>query len=502
MKTKSIKFDQAIGIPLIGILFIVALMTHSGESIKLLTIAMIALNIASCRKEIKNKVVFLTFNFTFFFFLAGRTFIALLLPEVEARAISPIFDIETERMTDILIFISIMVIRLTFTVDQIKIKSEMEQIDNTYYRISVRKYSKIAAYIALIFNLLILAEKTLFVAAYGYEAYYVLFTTKLPLIFTRIAMLYEPLLFLYLCTFPSRKNTFFHLTVYLLVSAASLSYGQRNGLVLGVIFIAIYLSIRDVVTPERKLWLKRRVVMTALVFAVPLVIFLAAFTYYRSEITLPTTSKRELIAGFFVAQGSGIYNLSYAISMKNRFPQWHYYTIGPVIGFVRDNVLTQAIFGTKVMPKASTELALTGYNFSFALAYLVNPGYYARGGGFGSNYIAELWIDFGMIGVVIGGIIYGVIMSRFMYVINRFGPIICAFALAVVMQLVYSPRSGFLGFITPFMSMLTVSTYLLIHVVSKRVAKNRIKGSKRRGDSIRRDDRTANVIQRAEKDIT
>ena len=116
---------------------------------------------------------------------------------------------------------------------------------------------------------------------------------------------------------------------------------------------------------------------------------------------------------------------------------------------------------------ATRELAMNSHHFGMALAYLVNPVNYAQGLAFGSCFIAELWIDFGIIGVVFGGFLYGVLMGRFVPWLRTGNPFVAAFSLAAAMQLIYAPRAPFIGFLSPTLSMVTLAVYLAIHLIAK-----------------------------------
>ena len=472
MRIQKSTLDQIIGIPLIVVLFLIFLHNNWIDGARLLTLALLALNVSSCRHAQKEKIIFLVFNLTFFFFLSGRTLIELMFPEIEARAFRPLFDLETQRLTDVLVFTSILTIRVAFSLAfRPTAYIARKHVPNAYLR-ALRRWSTNCIWVLIPFNVIVIAERISFVAGYGYEASYVTFTSTLPLIFIRIASLYEPLLFLYLATFPARRSTNLHLLVYVAISSASLGYGQRNGFVLGILFAIIYLALRDILTPSPRPWLPRENQLLVAFMAVVLVPFLAMFTYIRSQTELDLTSFGELVALFFVSQGSAVFNLSYAIDVQDAFPPGKLYSAGPVIAFLQDNIISQTLFGTTIYTKASPELALNSHNFSFALAYLVNPYYYENGGGFGSNFIAELWVDFGITGVISGSVVYGILMARFVPWLLQMTPFFSAFAFAGAMQVVYAPRAEFLGFLSPAMSMMTIAVYLVIHMGAKKITRD------------------------------
>jgi oligosaccharide repeat unit polymerase len=470
--------DQIIGLPLIVTMFVIFLVIDRNDLLYFMTISILALNALSCRRAPKEKILFLIFNITFFFFLVGRSLIALILPEIEAVAPRPNFAIETEQLMNVLVFSSILVIRLMFTLKFRSITNLGPKKESNIYVSEVRRLSRKFIYMLIVPNLMVIGERIAFVSKNGYEAYYVQFTSEFSVILSRFASLYEPMLFLYLATFPTRRATYPHLLLYIVISALSLGYGQRNGFALSLVFAVIYLALRDVLTPERTPWISRKMALLTGQLLVPLIIFFSAFTFYRSDIAIVDSSINILIANFFISQGSAVFNLGHTIELQDIFPTGRLYSLGPIINFLRDNIFSSILFDVTVFTKASRELALEGYNFSFSLAYLINPEYYYLGGGYGSNFIAEIWTDFGFIGVIVGSAIYGLLMARFTPWLWQRGPIFIAFTFAGALNLIYAPRAEFFGFLTPTLSISTMLAYILVHLTAHNVARRAASGRK------------------------
>lgn len=434
---------------------------------------LIAANIYYCRDAPKQKIVFLIFNLTAFLFLLGRAPVAYFFPDIDAAYPKPALSIATEKETISLCFISLLVIRIAFSImyrPTAPIKSEFSY---SIYLTLVRKIAICLAYIALIPYVVVLAERAMFVSVSGYEAYYTIFRSSVPVLFSRMGSLYEPLLFLYLATFPSQKAAKTHLLLFVFLGLLSLGFGQRTGFVLNVVLSVVYLSLRDVVTPEKRPWLSKPLIYGGLTGVIPLLVFMTYFTYYRSGTTAYFSSLIDTLGTFFVSQGSAIYNLSYTIQYSSAFPEGRFYSLGPAISFIKESQIFTMLFGGANFAPASAGLALETSKFSYALAYIVDPNYYARGGGFGSNYIAELWVDFGVAGVVVGSALYGLLMAAFIPFVRRRNPFVIALALAAVINLLYSPRAEFLGFVIPLLSVVTIVAYIGIHVVARSSAQSR-----------------------------
>jgi len=464
-------FEQTIGVPLLTVLFIYSNSTDLVGGGGFAILGLLLLNVLSCRSVPKQKILFLIYNLTFFLFLSARTLVYLLMPEVADAVPRPFFTPEIERQVNILLFLSLLITRVFFSASFRFTAILDHKPSSDEYITKIRSISKKLIVPTIVLNVAVLAEKIAFVTAYGYESYYVSFTSGLPTVLIRVAGLYPAILFLYLATFPNRRATYIQLLLYACVAALSLGYGQRNGFILGLVFVVIYLAIRDVLTPERKPWLSKKLLLLGAQMLIPLIIFLAAFTYIRSDLEIVDQSTATLIGRFLASQGGVIFNLGHTIDLNDQFPPWRFYSAGPVIGFLKENIIATTVFGATVFPNASPELAIGGHNFSFALAYIVNPSYYALGGGFGSNFISELWIDFGTAGVVVGSALFGLLLGRFTSMLRRGGPFFIAFMFAGALELIYAPRAEFLGFISPFLSMPTIAVYVTIHMIVRKSRK-------------------------------
>ncbi len=467
MITSLRNFWDALLLGSIIVFFFFSFYEESVDGINFSILALIISNVLACRKDLRRTIIFIVFNLTFFIFIFGRTFIGFIAPKLEASTPQLFVHPVSEFIASLLVFAVLAAIRVVYTLAQPSLESTAPVATHSPYLQKVRYWAQILVFTTIGPYLVVLIERVFFVRQASYDAYYTDFATNLPLIFTRFANLYEPLLLLYLATWPGRRGTTIHLLIYVALGALSLGWGQRNGFALALLFAVMYLGLRDHITPMAKQWLSRRLVWTGLLASIPLTIFMAIFTFTRSGREALTLSYLEWIGQFLVAQGSSFQVVSYTVQNAAVFPEGKLYSLGPLIAFFNENIITQAFTDSVIYGQATAALALLGNNFSFAFAYIANPGYYLSGGGYGSNFIAELWIDFGTIGVVAGGIIYGVLLARFPRWVTKGGPFVGALLLAAALQLIYSPRGEFLGFISPILSMPTVAAYLAVHFLAR-----------------------------------
>jgi len=429
---------------------------------------LLALNVAFSLKNIKERIVFFIFQITFFTFLVGRLLIYYIFPNNNLFIFG--FDFSDDMMNHILIslFISLIFVRLGYVItDAFNHKYEIETLYyETGYIRSVRKLSKILMYLTLIPQLIILIEKAILVQTLGYEAYYTDYVSQLPFIILKLGLLYEPMAFLFLATMPSKKECKLPLIIFFIVGCFSLGYGQRNGFVLNTIFILLYLFVRDQINSGGMLWFKRKYAFLLIILLPFLFTFLLAFSSYRAEQKFDSTAMATNTGLFFFSQGNSASLIGFAKDHENALPENKFYSFGTVISFFKENALAKVFFNVPQYENMSPDLALNGHAFSFAISYLQNPALYIRGGGFGSCYIAELWTDFGYIGIALGSFIFGLLMAKFLSFCKR-NVWLTTIAFSGALMIIYAPRAEFSGFLQIILSFGNLITFFFIHILAK-----------------------------------
>ena len=86
---------------------------------------------------------------------------------------------------------------------------------------------------------------------------------------------------------------------------------------------------------------------------------------------------------------------------------------------------------------------------------------YLAGGGTGSSYIAELYYDFGYLGVFLGSCIYGLIFSSITN-FKKVGIFGRSLAFIIVTQLLWAPRASFSAFLSFIFAPSTIGLLILI----------------------------------------
>ena len=141
--------------------------------------------------------------------------------------------------------------------------------------------------------------------------------------------------------------------------------------------------------------------------------------------------------------------------------------MGPLINSFNDNFIFHLIGIAHSYVPQTVEMAMCGHSLGSYLTYTVDPSRYLAGGGFGSSYIAEAWLDTGYFGVIFWSFIYGVILAKIYYWIKSNVWLSCL-SFYMLINIVYAPRGHVISFISEFISPTYFLVMIIIYLYAKR----------------------------------
>lgn len=457
------------------ILYLIAILLYFSkdtEIIRLFIYAVMIINIAPKLKDIKENFLFLSFHFTFFLFLLGSDFASFFAIDKDLKInILNQFSEQTRLHIYFLLALSIISIAFGYNFKKSSTKGFIYDIykRDTQYVYNIRKISRILMYIFSVFAILIELEKCIFVQTIGYVDYYLTYNSHMPLVVIKLGTFYTTCFFIYLATLPSKKEAKRPLVLFVIVGVLSLGYGQRNGAMLSIILVLFYLCFREHISKDCEQWISKRLKYMIICSLPAVVLFLYAFNSIRNNLDATTYAHPfDNFLAFFSQQGGSVQ----LIGMQKDFadvgliPKRKYYSFGTLIDFFQQNAISKVLGVSPSYGPKSYELAMYGHHFGETITYLYRPDLYAAGFGLGSCYIAEIFNDFGYIGVIALNILYGLIFRYSNQV--RITSIWKIFALLVVARfIIYAPRSGAMDFFTNFFTLSTTGLALIIHFCAK-----------------------------------
>lgn len=271
---------------------------------------------------------------------------------------------------------------------------------------------------------------------------------------------------MYLASIPPKKEVIKVFGVYEFYLLLTMFTGIRATMVIGNFVMIMYFVIRH--RSERD-WVSKRLINIGLIFLPLAFILLYLFDFIRTGRTIESQGLLHSIVDFFDQQGGSINNIKRDIYYKDSIADLNLVSFNSVHNALFENALVRQFVDVKVYTNNSIETATMSNSLAHRLSYLVYGDWYLYGHGTGSSYIAELFHDFGYIGVLLGNIIYGFILKKVSQ-INFKNIFRDTILLVFCFSILYAPRNNFDGFITEVMtlhklvfSVILVLIYLLIY---------------------------------------
>lgn len=422
----------------------------------------------------RERVMLFAFSLTFFAFLLGEVFVNLF---DETR----LYSLHTESLmhTFVCLFISIWSIHLGSKIGlRYKISfggtglstKTWGEYDTNY----IRSACKVLFFVFATCSLAIAIERFFMVRVLGsYTATFIDYHSSLPSFISKLAGMTDMVFFLYLATLPDPKKSKMVFGYKLLISTVILLYGTRNTIVLTILIIALYCIFYEDAHNIRYSIISKRIYLFV-VIALP-----AVFVFFDFIMSI-RDGRAYSFDGIFTSLKNIVSSLGGSVNVITYGYEYHdalgdkLYSIGNIKDFFTQNIFARVLFGAKQYGGNTVEKALYGNSFSNTLTYLVRRSSYLAGYGMGSCYIAELFHDFGYIGVVFINIIYGGILSQFTKL--KAGNIIGnTVVLMATYNILLAPRGYADGFISCFINFSFLITLLLVFAVKQVIKPRRYK---------------------------
>lgn len=469
MKTK--RYDCIFNLLLI-IISLIAINFCSDIFVFVVAIIMCVSSIAFNIRDINGKAVYIAFFSLIFLFLLSRDFISLILYGELALP----FSQETNKRVLLCVLFSMFFLTLgSYCSENYKVRfgkrytiSLDHSYDNSYHSDLINEKRKIVSktimYISFMASFAVVVEQVMYVSALSYYDLYLTYSSKLPGIVVKFGDMYSIAFFAFLACLPTKKECKLPIALYALLGFISLGTGQRNQMIIHLIVIIIYLLYRQFLSNGTEIWLPRKY-MIAIVLCIPFIIsFLYFWGNYRIGNSTQEVKYSEILVNFLNGQGKSIDIIGYA--MTYNMPSGKLYSFGDIIDFFINSYFSKFVLGVKTYKQYTPEYALNMHSFGQYITYVVAPTKYLAGGGIGSSYIAEAYVDFGYWGIGVWSFVYGIILTQFSK-INKHSWIKMSFLLFAISKILMAPRTSASGFIAATFNFINIFTILLIYIISK-----------------------------------
>ncbi len=423
-----------------------------------------------CLSDVNKHIVLLLFLASFFVFLLGREFCFYFLGlERYYLYLEPYNNI-----TWVLVIISFVFLYIGYqTADIIRVRGKKIQVKAfrknkgvfyNYYehirethkeavkRKTLQKASLMAFGFCYVISLVDIIQQIKLVRSIGYLGTYAEANAVTSSILGYFSSFTIVALGIFLATYPTKRKCFFAIVCYEFYGVLSMLTGHRYTFIAISMFSLTYIVYRN---RRDGRWISKRTGVYILV-AVPIVLFVMN---YIDAIRAGNASKDNNLLGsvvnFLDQQGGSINVIKRVFYYKKQLKDMSLTSFSNMRGAFLENAIMRKLFNIHVYAGNSIENAMHGHFLSHRLSYYEYGNLYLTGHGVGSCYIAELYHDFGIIGVVLGNILYGALIKR---ITNpgyhhwlRNGML-----LAAQYYIYLAPRGDFDGFVGGLFSLTTI----------------------------------------------
>lgn len=327
--------------------------------------------------------------------------------------------------------------------------------------VNVKKLCKYIFYVLIMFSAISRIQIINYVKDSSFTDYYVDYSTHLKnnelFYFISKLELAMPIAWsIYLGTFPKKQEIKTPLIVYFIYLLISLGTGQRSTSMLGILTIFVYFTLRN---SNEETWITKKM-LVKIFFILPfLAVFISLYEIWREGNSLDSFSFYEGLIKFFYDQGVTSNVVKRAYTLKDVIPKQIY-----TLEFMHSGVLAR-IFNIPVYHGNNMEHALYGGSFTHTLAYFIMNASYLSGRGTGSSYIAELYQDFGYLGIVFGNLFYSFILARLSY-LEKDKYIKNGYKLFIMPFILWAIRGSFTYFISQSLSPITLLMFIFFYLVN------------------------------------
>lgn len=406
-------------------------------------------NIVFALTDIKRNVLYFFLNVTFFVFLLGRPLIEALRGEDWfARPMLAYYgDADTLSGMYVIILSQYMLLVGAICGNgylqcKNKIFPELFKRDNPVFRDALRIVSLIIFGTSMLCETLLDIEKLRFIQSHTYVEFYSQFVSSLPYIVYIGSTFLEYSGYVFLATLPKKKTSFVVLAVMVIVNVPELLVGERNPVVLSILFALIYYLLRDYYG-DKEQWIGRFEKVLICISAPVSVALLGVYNYVREGASILDFDFWYGFTDFFHKQGVTFSWLCSGMGVLEHLPNRGQtcYTFGGIVDYFRYGSIGQLISGTSGLGNGNNLLRATeGNSMAHHLSYVLLGDEYLQGHGCGSSYLLEVFADAGYMGIILFSLFLGAILVC-LPVLCRRGMVSFIILLSSINGFLFMPRA-------------------------------------------------------------
>ena len=426
--------------------------------------------------HIRRDFALLVFVGTYNILLLGRVFVSYASDYADVVTL-----LEADSFENLFVSLQIVTLSLFFVYLAYKLAAplfflrEKKMRENGFGAVShspllpiIRKISVVVLLISSIASFYALFETILNVRSGGYLNSFLNPSVQIPSAVSRLSMFFVPSFAVFLATLPNRKQMKLPMIVYGVYMLASIFTGRRTTFVCEALMITIYFVMRDSLKKKEDRILKKKTVGWLAVLVASAMYLLQLFAVIRAGVSSVSKNFGSMIVNFFNSQGASFRVVVKTVSNWDLFDHnlTYLYLFYPFEEFVHNNVITSTLFGlSPIIETQNIEFVQSTHNYAHVITYLVDPARYLSGGGFGTSYVAEAYVAYGIVGVIAVSLMLGVIF-RFLSSLLTRSWVVIACGLIGIKEFVYMPRSFAFQWVTDIFSITYFCYYIAVFLIA------------------------------------
>ena len=236
----------------------------------------------------------------------------------------------------------------------------------------------------------------------NYEDFYLGVSTGLPWIVAFISGLYSYVLCFVAAYEREVKYIMLICLSFIFSSIPMLIIGQRNPVILAVLF-----SICIIFLKNKLLWhitfSAKKIKVIAISGMVMFITAVAALSFSSRNVD----QKYNPVVNLVYNQGFTYETICIGIDKKQELKSMpnNNFTFAQIIDYYKYGKIGNIFFDTEPIPEGNNvDRVNLSNDLAHKLSYVANPTAYLFGGGYGSSYVLELYLDYGFVGVIVGNI--------------------------------------------------------------------------------------------------
>ncbi|MBE5861848.1 MAG: O-antigen polysaccharide polymerase Wzy [Lachnospiraceae bacterium] len=431
-------------------------------------------NIFYALKDVVQRFAFMLFNVAFFILLLGRTAFFMFSDRLNYNWGFENIYMDSVYATFVMMYISLTAMLLGFMITK-ENKSQTFSLSKNVNKSNVanpeklNEYRKIAIwiyYLAMPFAYAIIFEKYTYISTHSYVNYYLEYKTNMPVFIVALSNMCTIAFCAYLATYPEKTKCKLHIMSFAIMTGVSLLTGGRADFVKAFLLLLAYFFLREATGEEK--WIDKKMVITMSIAVPLLVVGTVATATIRLGEAYSFESIGDSFLSFFLSNGVSAKVVAFSVELKETVTGVKFYSLYSITDLFRNNKLIQFIHPFQIYYSGTVEKALQSNSYASFVSFSKIYDAYFRGNGLGTSYLAELYMDFGYIGVALGSILIGFSLksiTRALVKEKRFVP--SWIYIMMLRQLIYIPRDCFSSYIVAAFNVTSILTILIILLGTK-----------------------------------